>query len=51
MFQGTSGAENYLTVVFDSENLPAVFKISKTLHSSLKCAKSDIFARRVVFTE
>ena len=49
MFQSTFGAENYLTVVFHSENLLTVFRISKTLHLSFKSVKNVIFARRVVF--
>ena len=36
MFQSTFGVENYLTVLFHYENLLTVFKISKTLHVSLK---------------
>ena len=51
MFESTFGAENYLTVVCHSENLLTVLKISKTLHLSLKWAKNDLFAWRVVFTE
>ena len=51
MFQSTFWAENNLAVVFHSENLLAVFKISKTLHLILKWARNDSFARRVVFIE
>ena len=51
MFQSTFGAANYLTIVFHSENLLTIFKISKTLHLSLKWAKNELFARRAVFTE
>ena len=36
MFHSNFGAENYLTIVFHSENLRTVFKISKILHLSLK---------------
>ena len=51
MFQSTFGAEKYQTIVFHSEDLLTVFRISKTLHLSLKWAKNDLFARRVVSTE
>ena len=51
MFQSTFGAGNYLTVLFHSESLLTVFKLSKTIHLSLKQAKNDIFARRAVFAK
>ena len=51
MFHSNFGAENYLTIVFHSENLRTVFKISKILHLSLKWTKNDLFARRAIDRE